>query len=418
MFLQKTKNKNTQERLCIKSLLDESRRLLEESKSKDISVNTTIDFEHLELKEILANLSTAIINNQEKMRYDIIKFQLANKALETGLWDMEVDKSDPANPNNKFTWSDEFRRMLGFKNEKDFPNLTSSWVDRLHPEDKQNTLNAFVNHMQDRSGKTPYNVEYRCMLKSGEYRWFQAMGETIREPNGDPIRVAGLFLDIHEKKMADEVDRQLREKIKYASGLIEQINKQVHELDETIDKEGESVEESTMATEKIVKSLMQTSEISQKEQHSIKLLLESATQGQASMQETIESIKCISESVDGISDAIRIISGIASNTNLLAMNAAIEAAHAGTAGTGFAVVANEIRKLADNTRENSRNISATLKTIINGIAETTEQSGNTESRITEMSKEISGFSETVSELIKTFNELATESNDLNPYRNG
>jgi PAS domain S-box-containing protein len=325
---------------------------------------------------------------------------------------MEVIAGDPANPNNKFIWSDEFRRMLGFKDESDFPNLTSSWVDRLHPEDKDYTLSAFVKHLTDYSGKTPYNLEYRCKIKTGEYRWFQAVGETIRDTSGVPLRVAGLFLDIHEKKMTAEIDRQLREQVKHALGLIDRIDKLVHELNETIDAEVEAVNESTIATEGLVQSLKQTSDFSQKEQESIKLLINIASQGQESMKSTIRSINDISESVDGVSNAIEIISSIATNTNLLAINAAIEAAHAGESGKGFAVVSDEIRRLADNTRKNSLDISTTLKTIIDGIAVTTEQSGVTEKRIIEISKEINGFAETITKLIVTYNKLASESNEI------
>jgi methyl-accepting chemotaxis protein len=130
------------------------------------------------------------------------------------------------------------------------------------------------------------------------------------------------------------------------------------------------------------------------------------------MRVTIQSVQDISQSVDGIAQAIQIISAIAANTNLLSMNAAIEAAHAGNAGRGFAVVADEIRRLSESTRENSRNISRTLKSIIDGIAVTSKQSGDTDSRITEMSKEINGFAETMTDLITTFKELSAKSGDI------
>jgi len=393
-------------------LLAESRRLLADSKTKQLSIKKPeADFSP-EISEIFQNLSNAFKNNQENVDYNIMKFQLANKALDTGLWDMDVEAGDPANPNNKFTWSDEFRRMLGFRDESDFPNLTSSWVNRLHPEDKDSTLKKFIEHLSDHSGRTPYNLEYRCQLKNGEYRWFQAIGETVRDAKGVPLRVAGLFLDINDRKIAADTEKQLREQLKHSFGLIEGIKKLINELDKTIDLQAESVNESSAATEAIMTSLKKISEISSNEQDAIKMLIKTANEGQESMQGTITSVNNTAQSVGGIADAIQIISAIAANTNLLAMNAAIEAAHAGAAGRGFAVVADEIRRLADGTRENSRNISVTLKTIINGIDVTTKQSINTNSRITEMSEEINGFAQTMTDLINTFNELAEESNGV------
>jgi methyl-accepting chemotaxis protein len=130
------------------------------------------------------------------------------------------------------------------------------------------------------------------------------------------------------------------------------------------------------------------------------------------MRGTIQSVEGISKLVDGIAQAIKIISLIAANTNLLSMNAAIEAAHAGDAGRGFAVVADEIRRLSESTRENSMNISRTLKSIIDGITDAAKQSGNTGGRITEMSKEINSFAETMTSLISTFNDLSAQSGEI------
>jgi diguanylate cyclase (GGDEF)-like protein len=107
---------------------------------------------------------------------------------------------DPVNPKNKFTWSQEFRNMLGFDVEGDFPNVLHSWSDRLHPDDKERTLTAFEAHIADRTGNTPYDIEYRLMLKTGEYRYFRAFGETLRGDAGIPLRVAGALQDIDESK--------------------------------------------------------------------------------------------------------------------------------------------------------------------------------------------------------------------------
>jgi PAS domain-containing protein len=80
---------------------------------------------------------------REMSELQLAKLNLVVQASKIGLWDMEVVQNDPVNPENVFTWSDEFRYMLGFSGEQDFPNVLASWSDRLHPEDKERTLDAF-----------------------------------------------------------------------------------------------------------------------------------------------------------------------------------------------------------------------------------------------------------------------------------
>lgn len=133
-----------------------------------------------------------------------IRLDLVKDAIKVGLWEMHVVADDPVNPNNEFIWSDEFRRMLGYSDEQDFPNRLDSWSSKLHPDDYQQTVDAFYAHLTDRTGQTPYDVVYRLKTKSGEYRWFKANGSTIRDEKGTPIRVVGALFDIHEEKLRQE----------------------------------------------------------------------------------------------------------------------------------------------------------------------------------------------------------------------
>jgi PAS domain S-box-containing protein len=130
----------------------------------------------------------------------LTKLNLMLKATQIALWDMFVRKDDPVNPGNEIIYSDEFRHMLGYSDENDFPNLISSWSDKLHPEDKERSLNAFAAHMLDKTGETPFDIEYRLLKKDGGYSYYHAFGETIRDSDGDPIHVAGSLMDVTEEK--------------------------------------------------------------------------------------------------------------------------------------------------------------------------------------------------------------------------
>jgi PAS domain S-box-containing protein len=139
----------------------------------------------------------------------LAKLNLVVKATKIALWDMEVVQDDPVNPDNTFVWSQEFRHMLGYTDENDFPNKLSSWSNLLHPEDKERSLNAFAAHMLDKTGKTPYDVEYRLLRKTGEYAFYRASGESIRRKDGSAVRVAGALMDITDtKNMLLDKDRQ------------------------------------------------------------------------------------------------------------------------------------------------------------------------------------------------------------------
>ena len=127
--------------------------------------------------------------------------------------------------------------------------------------------------------------------------------------------------------------------------------------------------------------------------------------GASKVARVLDVINVLSQNVDAIKDVISAINDISERTNLLAMNAAIEAAHAGKAGLGFAVVAGEIRKLSEGTKANSANIEKTLKSMIDTLADahhTADEAGTA-------MKWIDGK---VDETRSTFQEITSEMDSL------
>jgi iron only hydrogenase large subunit-like protein/ABC-type transporter Mla subunit MlaD len=298
--------------------------------------------------------------------------------------------------------------------------INEYWKPGLYKRDYRNLSG---NYTLKQPSETQITEVYKSLRKFGPHDLYdctscgygscKAMAVAIFNKLNKPDNCAHYILALlKEEKGVEELNRQLREHIDYVYRLLGDIDAKVDDLNAKVGSQAHAVAESSAVTEKMVKSLKDTSEHSRQSQESIKGLLENAVKGQNSMQETIQSVQSISEMVDGIASTIKIIAGIAANTNLLSMNAAIEAAHAGEAGRGFSVVADEVRRLSITTRENSTNISQTLSNIIKGISVTANSSNDTGSVINGMSKEINSFAGTINELINTLAGLSSGSSEI------
>lgn len=163
--------------------------------------------------------------------YDIVqtRFNLSREMLNDGLWDLQIIGGDPLHPKNVFWWSPQFRKLLGFETVEEFPDVIDSWASRLHPDDSQYTIDAFIKHLNDRSGATGYDVDYRLKLKNGEYRWFQARGQTKRSADGTPLRAVGALIDIQPRKDREKHAEQEQRRAEMGAEAVKEIAQLVSE---------------------------------------------------------------------------------------------------------------------------------------------------------------------------------------------
>ena len=394
---------------------------------------------------------------------------LLDDACGIGLWQAILHKGDALDPKSIWTWSPEFRRLLGYESESQFPDVVQSWSDRLHPDDVASTFAAFTGHLADRSGRSRYDVMYRLKVRDGSYRWFRATGGCRHAPDGTTIRACGSLTDIHQQKsgemataVAAETDRvmvdalsaalsglssgdltvvidaafppktqqlktdfnaaveRLRETMRLVSGSTsairsgtDEISTAAEDLSGRTEKQAASLEETAASLDEITATVRKTADGAGHARQVVGTAKLDAERSGNVVRQAVEAMSGIEASSRQISQIIGVIDEIAFQTNLLALNAGVEAARAGEAGRGFAVVASEVRGLAQRSAEAAKEIkaliSASSQQVKQGV-DLVDQTGAALERIVVQVAELNGI---VSDIAASTKEQAIGLDQVN-----
>jgi methyl-accepting chemotaxis protein len=180
-----------------------------------------------------------------------------------------------------------------------------------------------------------------------------------------------------------------------SSSAVQEIARNIESLNGLIGNQAASVVQSSASIEQMVSNLNAINSSVEKMAGMFRKLSEAAATGIHNQDLSRESVKKIIDRAESLRSANTVISKIASQTNLLAMNAAIEAAHAGAAGLGFSVVADEIRHLAETSRRETVNIKGELAQVSAALGEVASASDASGASFNDVAAQISSTDELV-----------------------
>ena len=264
-------------------------------------------------------------------------------------------------------------------------------------------------------------------LSQGFNRFVAQLGSMVSDVKSSSLSIAALGAELDEdvaeiaasvSEITKDIDNlndvitAQNTSVEEVSSTIAQMSRNIENLTDQIEAQSSSVTQSSASIQQMVSNTATLSASLSKAAESFERLKSNATSGKSSINNVHELVDKFSAQSNSLLAANNVVSAIASQTNLLAMNAAIEAAHAGEAGKGFAVVADEIRSLAESSSKQSKAIASVLKEAVSAIKNIANAATVADTSFDAVATMIESLGEIVSEINLSMHEQSEGSRQV------